>query len=342
MPFSKRQLDALHAPDLISASRVKHLATRTCEVWLKRATFRVEDATVKRLYALYSDFYRDVRSVASDEAERLRIDTLQPDASGNLWRKAVISRVEAGIPRLTDAVAAEALRGTTLAYYGGYYGRLWLLEVATTADIHIAPKPPPADAVYRQVLQPLLREDEYDSLIRSMLGQEWRDLYANELDGLTVDIRRALNTGMSSGEGIPQLMRRVRKVIGVETDRRMGYRQNFAKIQTLTRTFTNKAGADGAVEAYKANADVLSGWEWLAAGEGACPICEALDGTIHDLNDSNKPPAHPSCRCTPIPVIRDDILTPDAEPPHQTMGEWAAQAGLDALLGAFLGRAIVR
>jgi SPP1 gp7 family putative phage head morphogenesis protein len=53
---------------------------------------------------------------------------------------------------------------------------------------------------------------------------------------------------------------------------------------------------------YRANSDVLTGWEYASARDvRTCPICLGLDGQIFPV-DVEFAAAHPLCRCAPIPV----------------------------------------
>jgi hypothetical protein len=49
------------------------------------------------------------------------------------------------------------------------------------------------------------------------------------------------------------------------------------------------------------------------------------------LGDTTRPPAHPQCRCTLIPVIAPDLAANFSEAPRQTFEEWADENGLAAL-----------
>jgi SPP1 gp7 family putative phage head morphogenesis protein len=338
MPFTKAQLDRITAPDLIPATRVPHLATRIAESFLKRRLFVFEDAAVLAQQRMYREAYADLRLYANVASESANLSKLGQDRASQDFKNRFMGYVEERLNRLTDDVAAEGLRASTKAWYASYFGRLWLLDVATREDVRIPVEPPPVDKVARQTLQ-RLKEDVYDDLIRDLLGREWRDQYATELDDLILRIRRSISSGMSAGEGISDIMRRVRSEMGVETDRRRGaaYRANFNRVQVITRTVVNQSSNDGAVEAYRRNVDVLSGFQILTArDERVCPICRGHDGRIEDLGSSFRPPFHPQCRCTVIPVVRQDILVEYDAPPRQTMSEWADSFGLALFLSDFL------
>lgn len=42
--------------------------------------------------------------------------------------------------------------------------------------------------------------------------------------------------------------------------------------------------------------------EWLAEPD-ACDECAALDGQVFDVNDGDRPPVHPNCRCAILPYL---------------------------------------
>jgi SPP1 gp7 family putative phage head morphogenesis protein len=336
MPFQAQQLKRILSPDLIPQTRVPHTATRIAESYLRRRMFVWEDATVLNQQRLYRQAYADLRLYANVASESANLSKLGQDRASQIFKDQFTGYATERLNRLTDDVAAEGLRAATKAWYAGYYSRLWYLDAITNVDIRIPVEPPPVDKVARQTLQ-RLREDIYDDLVRDLLGREWRQQFADELDTLVIDIRRAISQGMSEGEGISDLMRRVRDRMGVQTDRRSGYRQNFNRIQAIVRTTVNTASNDGSVEAYRRNTDIISGMQWLAArDERTCPQCRSLDGTVYRLGDSYRPPAHVNCRCTLIPVVREDIMIPMDEPPRQTLSEWSETFGLSLLLADFL------
>lgn len=67
-----------------------------------------------------------------------------------------------------------------------------------------------------------------------------------------------------------------------------------------------------------------------------CPICRSLNGTRYDINDVYRPPAHPNCRCTIIPVISDTYLMPgDGYYTIPSIREWAEGLGLAWWLNDF-------
>lgn len=311
---------------LIDPARLPHTALRTGELYLKRQVFRIEHAAVLALQALYKQAFSDIRGYLLDSAE-----------AGGTWRPNVESYAAGRVARLKNDVLTLVERSARAALVGGYYGRLWLIDMATPADMRVNLPP---------LMPDMLREDIYDQMIRALLGKEWRAQYELELDDLVLGIRRAIGTGLVNGEGMDAIARRVRDAMGITTDRRRGafgsttragYKANFNRVQAITRTLVQQTANAGALSAYKANADILKGWTWLCAhDERTCPQCLAMDGKFFTFKSRMMPPLHPMCRCTMIPEIRADALEHADAPMRQTMSQWAQHFGMERVLADFL------
>jgi SPP1 gp7 family putative phage head morphogenesis protein len=66
----------------------------------------------------------------------------------------------------------------------------------------------------------------------------------------------------------------------------------------IARTEAMVSYRASSLQIYRANADVVTGWTWLASAN-ACDICESMNGTHHSLDESMD--THPNCRCTMTP-----------------------------------------
>lgn len=74
------------------------------------------------------------------------------------------------------------------------------------------------------------------------------------------------------------------------------------KALTIARTETLRSYRSASLENYRANADVVSGWVWLAELDAdTCPVCWAMHGTVHGLEEEFG--SHPQCRCSPSPLV---------------------------------------
>uniref|UniRef100_A0A6M3M6I0 Putative portal protein n=1 Tax=viral metagenome TaxID=1070528 RepID=A0A6M3M6I0_9ZZZZ len=132
-------------------------------------------------------------------------------------------------------------------------------------------------------------------------------------------IRQELKEGISKGEGVDLLRKRIELVFEEATKERA---------LMIARTETARAAGFGTVEAYR-QSGVVSGKQWLTAfDERTCEWCGAMNGEIVELDDNyfekgdvftgrdggkldvgygavDYPPLHPNCRCTIIPVIKE-------------------------------------
>ena len=261
--------------------------------------------------------------------------------------------IAARLRRLGRDVAQMAAEDAATAYAAGYYMRLWQMDVST----------PPSQRIAMQRLTPVaatygaLKEqggETFSQTIYDMLGAEWRDTYALELEDLIIRVQRNLNTGIRAGEGMRPMMNRVADSMGVDIDRRRGavgslerkgYRANFNRVQTITRTYVMEASNKGALQGYRENTDVLSYAEHLTArDERVCAECAAMDGELYSLEDMGVavPPmnTHPNCRCTIIPVIKDDYLSDlnlDTYTDLYSFDDWADLMMVGGLLASFMG-----
>lgn len=281
------------ATSLIPAERLPRRATRESEVYLKRQTFALEQATVLALLALYREAYRELVDVLTSELRRTEAEARIRERQRRLRRDVLL---------LIGTSAAAAL-------LGGYYGKLWLLDMSTRPDVRVN--------TGRMIAPP-------DTALL--------DAASIELDALDVDIRRILVAGAVGGLAL----RRLRKVMGADSTRSAPH-ANFNRVQVLARTGIHSAANTGALSAMHANAALVVGYEWLTArDERVCPICAPRDGKRYTLDTQERPPIHPQCRCSLVPLFRDGVAVDDADRLRQTFVAWAQTLGVLGVLSRFL------
>lgn len=72
---------------------------------------------------------------------------------------------------------------------------------------------------------------------------------------------------------------------------------------TISRTEILRAYRTASNDWYKANADVIGGWTWIAAlDDRTCIACAALNGTEHTVYETQD--AHINCRCSQLPFTK--------------------------------------
>lgn len=126
-------------------------------------------------------------------------------------------------------------------------------------------------------------------------GSPLRELFSTLGPDAINTAERTFTTLMAGGKGPKEMARAFKKELGL-TRRRA---------ELITRTESLRAYRESQRTNYKANASVISGWRWVSARDSrTCPICLAMDGSEHELDEQMA--THPACRCTqsPIPKYR--------------------------------------
>lgn len=130
---------------------------------------------------------------------------------------------------------------------------------------------------------------------------DWADKHAGELiDGITEttrqDIADAIATALEEGD-LGDAYQTILDAVG-----------DPARAELIARTETMTAANEGQRQSWDqaVSAGLLTGDEqiqWITA-EGACPLCDELDGETRDIDGQypgdggDGPPLHPNCRCT--------------------------------------------
>ena len=122
------------------------------------------------------------------------------------------------------------------------------------------------------------------------------------------DVGDALTHAVTVGRNPRRTARDIRDALGGDLNRAL----------TIARTEQMRAYRSASLRNYQANSDILRGWQWRATpSRRTCPVCLAMDGTEHGLDDPFA--SHQCCRCCPVPLLRDRET-----PPRETGAEWFA------------------
>ena len=122
------------------------------------------------------------------------------------------------------------------------------------------------------------------------------------------DVGDALTHAVTVGRNPRRTARDIRDALGGDLNRAL----------TIARTEQMRAYRSASLRNYQANSDILRGWQWRAtSSRRTCPVCLAMDGTEHGLDDPFA--SHQCCRCCPVPLLRDRET-----PPRETGAEWFA------------------
>ena len=285
------------------------------------------DFVYKHIYSFESDMIRSLFESYEAALREMGADLTaiwQSQGIGETWdtsdiqaREALLAQITARIDILIAESEAQVIDDLVDSYYAAQYGVAYSMDQAFGSLLPDGFNIPilPVEAVRAQLLAPYVGEDFVSSISTS---------FADSRDEFIMRLRRSLIQSQIAGESINEAMRRIRDELGIVTDRRLkadrqAHRRNFNRVQMIARTELLRAANLGALAIYKANRDVLKGWEWLTSvDDRVCIICAPLDGVVFTFDDepsdssvspqgSVPPPAHPQCRCTVVPALNDEF-----------------------------------
>lgn len=137
--------------------------------------------------------------------------------------------------------------------------------------------------------------------IQGRFLRDWlKDLTLGQQKRLT----SAIQLGILQGEGVDDIVRRVRGTSA------LNYRDGVLSVNrrqaaNLVRTAVNSVMSASREAFYDENSDLVDQVQWVATLDTAtCEECAAYDGETFDINDGPRPPAHGSCRCATVPVVK--------------------------------------
>ncbi len=147
--------------------------------------------------------------------------------------------------------------------------------------------------------------DELRAIRRSLpfRGRVLRE-WAAKLD---VDTRAAamgaIREGMMARESASEIVRRLRGT------RAASFRDGILKkaradAAMVVRTSMNHVAARAHEAVYRANSDLITAVQWVSVIDARTSVtCNALDGQSWPVDRGPRPPAHPNCRSTTVPVM---------------------------------------
>jgi SPP1 gp7 family putative phage head morphogenesis protein len=142
------------------------------------------------------------------------------------------------------------------------------------------------------------------SYIEGGLLKEW---FSRASESFRLDFQKEIKLGMTAGEGIDKMRRRI---IGNKRDYKDGpslYEKRKRGTEALVRTAVMSVSNEARQAAFKENESLIKGYQWLATlDDRTCLVCAVLDGKKWDLEGNplgghefeySVPPRHWSCRC---------------------------------------------
>lgn len=219
------------------------------------------------------------------------------------------------------------------------------------------------EALLRRVMQPVLTTraatwpqgivDVVTPNVGALNALSDPNHYRNMVNGSTLgdwisqlrdnDVRRTwgrVSEGILSGETTDDIVR------GVRGSQSLRYRDGVREVTrrgtaTLVRTSVNHAQNAGRQLVWEANADLINGIQWVSTLDTrTTPICRSRDGKVYGLEEGPRPPAHPNCRSTTIPVTKswEELGLQEADLPPATRASMNGQVPRETTYYEWLNR----
>lgn len=137
------------------------------------------------------------------------------------------------------------------------------------------------------------------------------------------DVRRIeqqIRLGVLAGDTNDDIARRIRGT------RANNYQDGVLAItrrdaETITRTAVNHVSTEARQATWEANSDIIDGVRWVATLDGrTSPVCQSRDGEVYPIDKGPRPPAHPNCRSTIVPVLKGEAIVGERPSVTDTRG----------------------
>lgn len=167
-----------------------------------------------------------------------------------------------------------------------------VVTAAVPVEIGLSVIAPAAATVYAAVFS------------RPFQGKLLRDWMGDLEDAQRRKLRDAIRIGVVEGETLDQIIRRVR---GTRAQR---YEDGIVawsrrSTETVVRTAVNHTVTVAREQTYEANASLIKGIRWVSTLDGrTSAVCRARDGIVYVVGKGPRPPAHPNCRSSTVPVLK--------------------------------------
>jgi SPP1 gp7 family putative phage head morphogenesis protein len=117
-------------------------------------------------------------------------------------------------------------------------------------------------------------------------------------------VNQQIMLGATMGEGIEGI---VRRIAGTRANRYADgiLQRSRSDLAAIARTAVAGVSNQVRQETYLQNAQLVHAVQYVATLDlRTCEACGSLDGSVHELEEGPRPPIHPGCRCTTVPVLK--------------------------------------
>lgn len=228
-------------------------------------------------------------------ADKLRLSLEKSYSDGfikksdlNSLLKAIKEEIAAGYVSISQSVIEELEQ--LVEYEAAYHVNS--LSKAIPGEVAVVLGSPSNSLLVAQIT----KEPSHGKLLK-----EW----ISELsDGEYKRIRDTVRIGVGNGYSTDEI---VRSIVGTKKN---NYQDGIGRVarrdvSTFIRTVTNDTANTVRESVYKKNQSVIKGVEWVSTLDGrTSSVCRIRDGKVYEVDQGERPPAHPNCRSTTTPVLK--------------------------------------
>lgn len=136
---------------------------------------------------------------------------------------------------------------------------------------------------------------------RPFNGRLLKEWYKGLPDATFRRVREVIRMGYVDGQTTDEIVRQIRGTRSRPGIMDQSRRGATAAVRTALAHTSNVARN----EVYRANRKLIKGVEWVSTLDSRTShICMARDGKLYPVDSGPRPPAHPNCRSSTIPVVK--------------------------------------
>lgn len=140
---------------------------------------------------------------------------------------------------------------------------------------------------------------------RPFEGREFQQWFKDYSIAQANRITQQVRIGVIEGETIDQTMRRIRGTQAAGYKDGIIHGINRRGAEALVRTTVNHVVTMARQATFDSNTEVVAAVTWRSTLDGrTSEICQARDGKVFPVDSGPRPPAHPNCRSTIVPVVK--------------------------------------
>lgn len=139
---------------------------------------------------------------------------------------------------------------------------------------------------------------------RPFQGKLLKDWFTELEDSAFRLLRNSIRAGVVENRTIGQMVREIRGTAA------QGYKDGILEItrrhaETTVRTAVAHTAQTARSYTFQQNSGLIKGEQWTSTLDGrTSAVCRARDGMVYKLGKGPRPPAHPNCRSSMVPILK--------------------------------------